>query len=160
MTHKTSFELVKFDLLKFVSDAINKLLELRGRECQEPEAISVYQFLRDNLDCEDSLIRHFADTLREDLPELLQLLKRLSLSALQLELFAARLQRYRFVLKDLGEEDEDRVSEFFLELTYHLMRDMENYLYSSDELEQGQESPEFDFKEAEPDSASFGFCAV
>ncbi|MDL1893027.1 hypothetical protein FBQ87_09075 [Sphingobacteriales bacterium CHB3] len=139
---------------------MNKLLAIRGRESQGSETSGVYQFLRDNLDCEDSLVRQFADSLREDLPELLQLLKRLSVSPSQLELFSSRLRRYAFVLRDLGEEDGEHVSEFFLELTYHLMKDMENYLYSSDELEQEQEILELELEEAGSDSASFGFCAI
>ena len=157
MTPLVSLEIVKFQLLDLVNSAIGKLLLARGKGCRDSEP-NVFKFLAEKQTCDDPVVQKFAQSLREDLAGIFELLGRVQRDD-QLELFSQRLDRYKKALADVDFETDPEESEnFFLELSYHLSKDLENYVYYVDEPEQVQEALEF--QEADFETASFGLCGI
>lgn len=118
---------VRLRLHDFLKDVVNKLLN----SYDLPAAQETYDFLKNYSSSNVGLVGEFCRSLQIDLPRIDDRIK--TLTGFQHEQFTKLLDvKYRRALQFLDPSSAEETEEFYLDLTFHIIRDLDNYIEQRD----------------------------
>lgn len=118
---------VRLQLHDYLKNVVNRLLE----STDQPQVENAYSFIEQYSTSQVDIVREFCLSLQVDLPLIINRIH--SLTGFQLEQFPKLLDlRYERALKFLDFDNEEERREFYLDLTFHIIRDLDNYIEERD----------------------------
>lgn len=126
---------VRFQLLDYLKEVINNLLS----SLLLPIAPDAYRFVELYSASDTKIVREFCLSLQADVPRIISRIH--SLTGFQLEQFAQLLElKYKKALGSADFESDEARDEFYLDLTFHIIRDLDNYIQEWDKPKESLEN--------------------